>query len=73
MQRFIHYRSIVNTVNSCKKQLSKTVTTMAKRDDIADLNAIIADSSMDHYYVIHGNFFANHLAHAQVIDHHCKY
>ncbi len=39
---------------------------MAKRDDIDQFNAIVEYSCMDHYYVLFKNFFANHLAHAQV-------
>jgi len=39
---------------------------MAKRNDVEELYEVIAASSMDHWYVLHKNFFVNHLAHAQV-------
>ena len=39
---------------------------MAKRTDYEELYKVIEESSMDHWYLRHGKFFVNHLAHAQV-------
>ena len=39
---------------------------MTKRDDYEELYKIVDESSMDHHYVYHKEFFVNHLAHAQV-------
>ena len=39
---------------------------MTKREDHEELYKIVDESSMDHHYVYHKEFFVNHLAHAQV-------
>ena len=39
---------------------------MAQREDHEELYKVVDETCMDHYYVIHKEFFVNHLAHAQV-------